>query len=183
MKYLLVLFALAVAPLLAACDTSTAASTRSGAEEERRITASPARDPGLVLGDKATTAKNGTTLAVLSYESPSTVRGADPEKGFEFSAIEVNGCAGPDSENSLMHIGPDAFELRLSDGTRLYPEGSGEETKVKEPALQSMNPLPGECGRGFVTFQTPTDERPELVLFEEQFVLEDAIAWKVPVKR
>jgi hypothetical protein len=46
-----------------------------------------------------------------------------------------------------------------------------------------MNPLPGECGSGFVTFQTPTGERPELVLYEEQFVLENTIAWKVPEKR
>jgi len=65
----------------------------------------------------------------------------------------------------------------------LQPEEFGEDAKVKEPALQSMNPLPGECGRGFVTFQTPTGERPELVLYEEQFVLEDTIAWKVPEKR
>jgi hypothetical protein len=69
-----------------------------------------------------------------------------------------------------MQIGPEAFVLRLSDGTRLQPEGSDEKAKVKEPALQSMNPLPGECGRGFVTFQTPTGERPALVLYEEQFV-------------
>jgi len=82
-----------------------------------------------------------------------------------------------------MHIGPGAFALRLQDGTVLPPEEFGEGAKIKEPALQSMNPLPGECGRGFVTFQTPTGERPELVLYEEQFVLKDTIAWKVPEKR
>ena len=82
-----------------------------------------------------------------------------------------------------MHIGPGAFALRLQDGTVLQPEEFGEGAKVKEPALQSMNPLPGECGRGFVTFQTPTGERPALVLYEEQFVLENTIAWKVPEKR
>ncbi len=182
MKHVLVLIMLALASLSAACDTNTAASTGSGAEE-KKITSSPARDPRLVLGDTATTAKNGTTLTVLSYESPSTVKGARPERGFEFSAIEVKGCAGPNSENSLMQIGPEAFVLRLSDGTRLQPEGSDEKAKVKEPALQSMNPLPGECGRGFVTFQTPTGERPELVLYDEQFVLKKSIAWKVPEKR
>ncbi|MBA3794370.1 MAG: hypothetical protein H0X19_09590, partial [Rubrobacter sp.] len=46
-----------------------------------------------------------------------------------------------------------------------------------------MNPGPGECGRGFVTFQTPTGERPDLVLYDEQFVLKSTIAWKVPEKR
>ncbi|MDQ3429881.1 MAG: hypothetical protein M3479_08050 [Actinomycetota bacterium] len=183
MKHVLVLVTLALASLSAACDTSTAASTGSGAEEERKITSSPAKDPRLVLGDTATTAENGTTLAVLSYESPSTVEGASPERGFEFSGIEVKGCAGPDSENSLMHIGPGAFVLRMPDGTRLQPEEFGEKSKIREPALESMNPGPGECGRGFVTFQTPTGERPDLVLYDEQFVLKSTIAWKVPEKR
>lgn len=182
MKHVLVLVTLALVSLSAACDTSTAASTGSDADEKRKITASPAKDPRLVLGDTATTASNGTTLAVLSYESPVTVD-AEPDRGFEFSGIEVKGCAGPDSENSLMHIGPGAFVLRMPDGASLQPEEFGEKAKVREPALQSMNPLPGECGRGFVTFQTPTGERPELVLYDEQFVLKSTIAWKVPEKR
>ena len=46
-----------------------------------------------------------------------------------------------------------------------------------------MNSLPGWCGSGLVTFQTPTGERPELVLYEEQFVSESTIAWEVPKKR
>ena len=183
MKYVLVLISLALMSLSAACGPSSAATAGSDADGKRKVTSSPAKDPRLVLGDTATTADNGTTLAVLSYESPVTVKVAKPGRGFGFSGIEVKGCAGPDSENSLMHIGPGAFALRLQDGAVLQPEEFGEDAKVKEPALQSMNPLPGECGRGFVTFQTPTGERPELVLYEEQFVLENTIAWKVPEKR
>jgi hypothetical protein len=71
----------------------------------------------------------------------------------------------------------------MPDGTRLQPEEFGEKSKIREPALESMNPGPGECGRGFVTFQTPTGERPDLVLYDEQFVLKSTIAWKVPEKR
>lgn len=177
--YVLILATLALATLLAGCDTNAAASAGS-ADERRKVTVSPEKDPRLVLGDEATTADNGTTLAVLSYESPTTVKGAKPEKGHEFSGIEVKGCAGPDSENSLMHIGPDAFVLRMPDGAGVLPEGG---SRAKEPALESMNPLAGECDRGYVTFQTPTGERPELVLYDEQFVLENTIAWKVPTKR
>ena len=183
MKHVLLLVTLALVSLSAAWGPGNPASTGSDADGKHKITSSPARDPRLVLGDTATTADNGTTLAVLSYESPVTVKDTEPDRGFEFSGIEVKGCAGPDSENSLMHIGPDAFVLRLPDGDRLQPEEFGGKAKVKEPALESMNPLPGECGRGFVTFQTPKGERPELVLYEEQFVLEDTIAWKVPKKR
>ena len=181
MKHALVLVALALASLSVACGA--VASAGSEAEERPKVTASPAGDPKLVVGDAATTADNGTTLAVLSYESPTTVKGAEPERGFEFSGIEVKGCAGPNSENSLMHIGPGAFTLRLPDGTQVVPEEFGGEAKVREPALQSMNPLPGECGRGFVTFQTPRDQRPALVLYDEEFVLKKTIAWKVPTKR
>jgi hypothetical protein len=183
MRYVLVLISLALVSLSAACGSSSAATAGADADGKHKVTSSPAKDPRLVLGDTATTADNGTTLAVLSYESPVTVRGAKPDRGFAFSGLEVKGCAGPDSENSLMHIGPGAFELQLQDGSRLPPEEFGGDAKVKEPALQSMNPLPGECGSGFVTFQTPTGERPELVLYEEQFVLKSTIAWKVPEKR
>jgi hypothetical protein len=183
MKRGLVLAVLALASLSVACGPGTAASAGTDADEKKKVTASPAKDPRLVLGDTATTNSNGTTLAVLSYKSPMAVKNAEPERSFEFSGIEVKGCAGPNSENSLMHIGPGAFELRLYDGTRLLPEGFGEQAKAEEPALESMNPLPGECGRGFVTFQTPAGERPELVLYDERFVLEKSIAWKVPGNR
>lgn len=181
MKHVLVLVAPALASLSAACGPGSA--TLAGAEEEHKVTVSPAQDPRLVPGDTATTAGNGTTLTVLSHDSPVTVKGAEPDRGFEFSGVEVKGCAGPDPENSLMHIGPGAFVLRLPNGARLQPEGFGKGEKVREPALESMNPLPGECGRGFFTFQTPRGQRPGLVIYEEQFLLEDPIAWKVPIKR
>ena len=178
MRQVLVLIALA--SLLAACGPETTAS--AGPEEKQKVTASPIKDPNLVVGDTAPPAGNGTTLAVLSYRSLSAAGGAKPDKGFEFSGIEVKGCAGPNSENSLMHIGPDAFSLRLSGGALVLPEHGGGKAKIREPILRAMNPLPGECGRGFVAFQTPRGERPEIVLYEEQFVLKDTIAWRVPQK-
>lgn len=160
--------------LASACGPGAA----TDAEERRKVTNSPPGNPRLVVGDEATTNENGTTLAVLSYESPLKIEGARAERGFEFSGIEVRGCAGPDSEGSLMAQGPSAFVLRTTGGAGIQPEGFSEDAKVKQPALESMNPLPGECDRGFVTFQTPRGERPELVIYEEDFVLEDPIAWK-----
>ena len=178
MKHVLVLAALALVATLAACGPGPASA---GSDDEKvKVTSSPARNPQLVLGDEATTADNGTTLAVRSYGSPWTVGGSRPERGFEFSGIEVKGCAGPNSENSLMQIGPGAFTLRMPDGTSISPEdGAG----VRKPALQSMNPLAGECGRGFVTFQTPRGERPDLVLYDEELALKKTIAWKLPEGR
>ncbi len=183
MKYALVLVTLALVSLSAACGPGAAAEDSGGGEDGPKVTVSPPEDPQLVVGDGATTSSNGTTLAVLSYESPLTVEGARPERGFEYAGIEVKGCAGSDSEQSLMHLGPDAFVLRMMGGFRVHPEGFADEAKVKQPALQGMNPLPGECDRGFVTFQTRKGERPDLVLYEEQFVDKAAIAWKVPAPR
>jgi len=54
---------------------------------------------------------------------------------------------------------------------------------VKEAVLETMDPVPGQCERGFIVIQTPRGERPELVVFEEQFKAErevQPIRWAVP---
>jgi len=54
---------------------------------------------------------------------------------------------------------------------------------VKEAVLETIDPLPDQCECGFVVFQTPRIERPELVVFEEQFKAEreaQPIKWAVP---
>ncbi len=181
MKHGLVLVALAVVAVSAACGPASVGS--GGSETEHKFTVSEVKDPRLVVGDTATTTEEGNTLTVLSYESPLSLKGAKPDPGSVFSAIEVRGCDGPSSGRDLMARGPNAFTLRLPDGTRVQPEEFGEEMDVKEPALGSMNPPPSGCDRGFVTFQIPRDEKPELVVFDEQFVLKKAVAWKVPTGR
>ena len=179
MKRRLVVVALSLAAISAACSPGTVGTAVSEAEKKHRISVSPVEDPRLVLGETATTSKDGNTLTVFCYESPLSVEGAKPDPGFEFSTIEVEGCAGSSSGEDLMYVGSNAFSLRSPDGTRVQPEGFGKDEKVREPALRTMDPVPGACERGFVTFQTPRGERPHLVVFEEQFVLDSAIAWKV----
>lgn len=179
----LVLVALGLVLLSASACGPNAAATGTDGEVTRKVTTSLPKDPRLVVGDEAVTNANGTTLAVLSYKSPLKVAGASPERGFAFSGIEVRGCAGPDSEQSLMSLGPNAFVLRTTNGARIHPEGFSEDAKVKQPALESMNPFPGECDRGFVTFQTRRGERPELVVYEEEFVMKNPVAWKIPEGR
>lgn len=170
---------LALVAISAACSPGTVGTAVSEAEKKYRLTVSPVEDPRLVLGETATTSEHGNTLTVFSYESPLSVEGAKAEPGFEFSTVEVEGCAGSSSGKDLMYVGSNAFSLRSADGTRVQPEGFGRDAKVREPALRTMDPVPGACERGFITFQTPRGERPHLVVFEEQFVLESAIAWKV----
>lgn len=65
----------------------------------------------------------------------------------------------------------------------VLPVKEAQETGVKEAVLETMGPVPGQCECGFVVFQTPRIERPELVVFEEQFKAEreaQPIKWAVP---
>lgn len=183
MKRGLALIALALVPVLAACSPGTVGTVDTDAQAKHKVTASTMEDPKLVVGDTATTSEEGNTVTVLSYESPVSVENEEPGSGSSFSAVEVRGCDGPSPGKDLSVVGSNAFALRLSDGTRVQPEAFGEGMGVKEPALRTMDPPPNGCDRGFVTFRVPRDERPELVVFEEQFVLKSAIVWKVPAVR
>lgn len=183
MRRVLVLILLFVASLSVACGVNNVSSSKPKTGATKETTASSVENPKRVLGDTATTTEDGNTLTVLSYESPLTVKGANPKTGFEFSAIEVEGCASASSGRDLMHIGSTAFTLRLSDEIpSVHPVVFDDvDATVKEPALRTMDPPPGRCNRSFVTFQTPQGERPKFVVFEEEFVSEmPVIAWSVP---
>lgn len=188
MKYGLVLFALVLVPLLGACGS------RSGGSSEPPEVKVTEKVPGsegsrgsgkgvieLDIGETATTTKAGNMLTVLSYESPVSSAGSSrPRPGFEFSVIEAEGCASRATENYRMFVGPSGFALQTSDGTRLQPDVRMEDMAVKEPALMNTEPGLGECRRGFVVFQTPEGERPELVAFEDPLTTETpVIRWKL----
>lgn len=179
-----VLVMLVLVSMSAACGPGATGSGEpdTAAYGTHRLTISTAENPKLTVGDTAITTEAGNKLTVHSYESSLSLEGAKPDPGFEFSAIDVEGCASPTSGRDLMHVGPVAFTLQMPDGTRVMPEVfANKNAEVKEPALQTMDAGPGTCDRGFVTYQTPRGERPELVIFEEQFVTNvPDIAWKVP---
>ena len=166
----------------AACGSGAVGSVDpDGTAEATREAAITAENPELVVGDQAVTNESGNKLTVYSYESPITLRGREPDPGFEFSAIDAEACNGPSEGRDLMQVGPNAFVLRLPDGTRVKPEVFADaDAEVKQPALQNME-VRGACDRGFVTFQTPRGERPDLVIFEESFSTEaQPIEWTIP---
>ncbi len=71
----------------------------------------------------------------------------------------------------------------MPDGARILPLTNAEETGGREPVWETTDPVPGQCEGGFVVFQTPQGERPEFIVFEEQFKSEDEtppIRWMVP---
>ena len=182
MKHWLVLLSLLLVPVLGGCSFaggSTAAGTETAEASSRLAT----ENAEIVVGDTATTTEDGNTLTVFSYESPlPPTNSSEPGPDFEFSAIEVEGCASSSSGRDLMHVGSSAFVLQMPDGDRVLPVKEAQETEVKEAVLETMHPVPGQCERGFVVFQTPRGERPEFVVFEEQFKAESEappIRWAV----
>ncbi len=182
MKHWLVLVSLLLVPVLGGCSFAGGGSTAAGtAEASSRLATENAE---LVVGDTATTTEDGNTLTVFSYESPlPSTNSPGPGPDSEFSAIEVEGCASSSSGRDLMHVGSPAFVLQMPDGDRILPVKEAQETGVKEAVLETMDPVPGQCERGFVVFQTPRGERPEFVVFEEQFKSERealSISWAVP---
>ena len=187
MKRGLVLLALVLVPILGACGPQSSGSAETTVTATEKVSGSEgARGSGkgaiaLDVGETATTTKAGNMLTVLSYESPLPPAGSSrPEPGFEFSAVEAEGCASRATENYRMTVGPSGFTLEMPDGTRLRPDVRMEDMTVKEPALMTAEPGLGECRRGFVLFQTPEGERPELVIFEDPLTTETPVVrWKL----
>lgn len=78
----------------------------------------------------------------------STSSFSQPGAGMVFAAADVQECAGPAGEK----FSPNRFdfELALSDNTRIR---AGVE--VQAPQLASSPLLPGDCIRGWVSFEVP----------------------------
>lgn len=176
------IFVVALAMTLVVGCQAADAGLEDAAATGKKITDSPAGNPRLVVGDVAITTEDGNELAVISYESPVSIDGAKPKPAFEYSVIEVEGCSSRSSGRDEMHIGANGFTLRLPESGDVHAEGFDGDGRVKQPDLETMDAAPGSCDRGFVTFQTPEGEKAELVLFEEQFVLEEVIAWEIPAR-
>lgn len=182
MKRGLFLVSLLLVSTPGACGPVGGGLAVAGPETAEKSAPSGLENVDLAVGDTAITTEDRNTLTVFSYELPLSPAGAsEPKPGFEFSAIEVEGCASPSSGRDLMHVGSTAFVLRMPDGARVMLATDAEETEVKEPVLETMDPVPGQCDRGFVVFQTPRGERPESVIFEEQLTSEAMpIEWAIP---
>ncbi len=178
-----VLVVLVLVSILSACGGRVEQDSASGTT--RKLTVSPAENPSLMVGDAATITESGNMLTVHSYAaSVAPMESLKPEEGFEFSSIEAEGCASLSSGEDAMAITPNAFTLKLADGTVVLPETvEGRYMAAREPALQTMDPEPGTCSRGFITYQTPQGEKPEIVTFEDTLVAETAaVSWRIPAK-
>lgn len=122
----------------------------------------------LMVGETARTSA-GNEVTVHSYESVAPADTFQPKPGFEFQAADVEGCAGPDIEGSA-GFNPFDFALQMPDNTRLQSD-----IGVKEPPLNDTTLTPGDCVRGWVTFQVPEGETPTSVIYTASSIIKWAV--------
>lgn len=105
--------------------------------------------------------ESGGSLTVRSFESPvPTPEYMEPDSGKEYSAIEVEWCAGPSREEELEDVRPSSFELQMPDNTRY-----SSDVVARDPDLPYTMLLPNDCVRGWISFQTPQGVKPAFAVF------------------
>lgn len=104
---------------------------------------------------------SGDSVTLHSYTSPvqSEERFWQPQPGKQFATIDVEGCAGSSAGNGYATLNPFYFSLQMPDNTRLGLTIPA----VIRPDLNHTNLEPGECVRGFVSFQVPQGTTPSYV--------------------
>jgi hypothetical protein len=82
-----------------------------------------------------------------------------PKGVMEFGAIDVEGCANDDAQS--FSLNPFYFNLQMPDNTR-----SESTMPAAEPELNHTELAPGECVRGYVTFEVPQGQTPIAIYFK-----------------
>lgn len=122
------------------------------------------------VGETATL-DNGNSVTVFSGESgvPPQESVYEAKEGMDFFVIEVEVCvSGTATEPS--YFSPREFSLLNSGTVRRMAS-----VPTKLPALRGSSVEPGECSRGYITFQVEDEEEPESVIFEGS----SAVEWEL----
>lgn len=135
-------------------------STTPPAESDEDDSDSSAPTDQFSIGETAETAI-GNLLTIHTYEAPFTDPTGlwTPDPGMVFATIDVEGCTDPEGEGGSLN--PFDFRLQMPDNTRLDAD-----VGVREPPLNHTELPPGDCVRGWVTFQVQEGITPATVNFE-----------------
>lgn len=156
-------------------EASLPGTVRSDTDVEGEVTRDALPGPALpadtdierTVGETATL-DNGNSVTVFSGQSgvpaPESVYKARP--GMEFFVVEAEVCV-PASATDASYFTPREFSL-LRDGS--VRRQAGVPTKL--PALRGARVEPGECNRGYITFQVEEGEDPRAVAYEGSSVVE-----------
>ena len=166
-------------PTLAENTTTEDPSPSPPPEQEPTLppTTTAPQPEQFVVGDRVETSE-GNFIQVYAYEQPVTPENEfiTPRDGYEFAAIDVEACAGPSPDTTgTRSINPFEFVAHMPDNTRQEAD-----IPAREPALNHTNlPNPGDCARGWVTFQIPAGVRPVYVERGGMFGGGDTIRWNI----
>ncbi len=152
-------------------STSGITGESIGGEATREALPRPAvpseTDIKRTVGDTATL-DNGNSVTVFSGQS-----GVPPEDsvynaraGMNFFVIEAEVCV-PESAGEPSYFTPREFNLLNDDIVRRMAS-----VPTKLPALRGSSVDPGECNRGYITFQVEDGEEPRAVIYEGSSVVE-----------
>lgn len=145
-------------------------------------------DPGTSTTSSTTTVPNAalgaeqpwkttSRITVFEVQSPPTtpkVLAVEPDPGFKLAVVRAQVCA----TDSRIDARTQNFNVKLVTN-ELYPIWSQPQAGA-DPAMPVSQSLPpGECIRGFITFQIPADAQVAQVLYSGASDGRDAIVWKV----
>lgn len=135
-------------------------------------TTTTTRPTDYAMGSTLTITPGDHKVTVYTYKAPVTSdnRFTQPKAGFIFAAVDIQQCAGSGGDR----FGPNRFdwELAMPDNTRLKAGST-----VVEPQLGSSPLAPGDCIRGWVSFEVPTGDTPRHVVYNE--VTTGGAKWRV----
>lgn len=137
-----------IKPEAAVQTTTTAAPVQPFTSLATTTTARPTTEGP--LGTTFTVSPGDRKITAYTFRAPveSSNRFTTPKAGMQFAAAEVQECAGPAGER----FSPNRFdfELAMGDNTRIT---AGVE--IQQPQLAASPLLPGDCIRGWVSFEVP----------------------------
>ena len=114
------------------------------------------------LGTTFTVSPGDRKITAFTFKAPveSANRLTTPKAGMQFVAAEVQECAGPAGER----FSPNRydFELAMTDNTRVDPG-----IEIQTPQLSSSPLLPGDCIRGWVSFEMLTTATVKFIVYSE----------------
>lgn len=121
----------------------------------------PEMDIERTVGETATL-DDGNNVTVYDVQSrvPSRETVYDAERGMKFFVIDAEVCVSGTATEPA-YFTPREFSVQVSPTVRRMAS-----VPTKLPALRSVNVEPGDCERGFITFQIEDGERPRAVLFQ-----------------
>ncbi len=111
---------------------------------------------------------SGNSVTVSSGQSgvPPEESVYKPRSGMDFFVIEAEVCV-PDSATEPSYFTPREFNLLNDDTVRRMAS-----VPTQLPALRGSSVDPGECNRGYITFQVEDGEEPQAVVYEGSSVVE-----------